>query len=113
MANGSQAINQEILRLKNIPFEVPEVTFEKTNNQVDCLGQLLNPSAAGHSIDNYWTRTLVFAKLFAQKIEESAAIYQSGKMLQNYLFFPYLIVHALQHYHQLKYFLIRQKPNCI
>lgn len=90
MANGSQAIYQEILRLKNIPLEVPEVTFEKTNNQVDCLGQLLNPSAAGHSIDNYWTRTLVFAKLFAQKIEESAACYTttSNATLPSIKIFP-------------------------
>ena len=65
---GSGGINNMIDTL-NIPANhKPEVKYEPTNNNADCIQQVLNPSVGGHQLDSYWNRTTSMANFFAESI---------------------------------------------
>ncbi len=49
----------------------PDYLFEQTNNNADCLIQLINPSLAGHALDNYWIRSGNMAAYFASYLDLS------------------------------------------
>ena len=65
---GSGGINNLVDTL-NIPnSNKPQILFQTTNNNSDCLGQVVNPSTGGHQLDSYWTRNLALATFFAPNI---------------------------------------------
>ncbi len=65
---GSGGINNMIDTL-NIPANhKPEVKYEPTTNNADCIQQVLNPSVGGHQLDSYWNRTTSMADFFAESI---------------------------------------------
>ncbi len=65
---GSAGISNMIDTL-NIPADFkPEVRYEPTTNNADCIQQALNPILGGHQLDNYWSRTSSMADFFAESI---------------------------------------------
>ena len=66
---GSGGIKQKIDARASMGLPVPDYWLDGTNNQTDCLGQILNPSLAGHAIDNYSLRALHMAQYFATFIQ--------------------------------------------
>lgn len=46
----------------------PTIIYETTNNTVDCITQVFDPSTGGHQLDSYWTRTSNMAAHFADNI---------------------------------------------
>jgi hypothetical protein len=65
---GSSAINNMVDNL-SIPLEnKPQILYQSTNNNSDCLGQIANPATGGHQLDSYWTRSSALAAFFAPNI---------------------------------------------
>jgi hypothetical protein len=65
---GSGAIHNLVDTL-NIPnSHKPQILFQTTNNNSDCLGQVVNPSTGGHQLDSYSARNLALATFFAPNI---------------------------------------------
>jgi hypothetical protein len=54
--------------LKTAGKPYPDVYFDSTTNNTDCLGQIADPSKGGHQLDN-WNRTWNMATFFASKID--------------------------------------------
>lgn len=79
---GSLGIKNMIDSL-NGKVEVPKYLYETTNNFADCLGQFLDPNTAGHSIDNYWLRTLNMAKFFAPEIDTTSNCIVKNNLLNH------------------------------
>ena len=46
----------------------PTILYETTNNTVDCIIQVFDPSSGGHQLDSYWVRTTNMATHFADNI---------------------------------------------
>jgi acetyl esterase/lipase len=66
---GSGGIKQKIDQYESLGFAMPDYWLDATNNQTDCLGQIVNPGLSGHSIDNYALRTLHMAQYFASFVQ--------------------------------------------
>ncbi|TVR83980.1 MAG: T9SS C-terminal target domain-containing protein [Chitinophagaceae bacterium] len=67
---GGNGVQNMINDLSIPTADKPEVLFENTNNNADCLMQVANPSTGGHQFDSYWNRTSNMAAFFAQSIGE-------------------------------------------
>lgn len=65
---GGQGIDNLINNLTLSPQYIPEVLFETTNNNADCLMQIANPATGGHQYDGFWIRSNNMAAFFAQDI---------------------------------------------
>jgi len=65
---GSAAINNMVDTLSIAAENKPQILYQTTNNNSDCLGQIANPSTGGHQLDNYWTRSTALATFFAPNI---------------------------------------------
>lgn len=63
---GSRGIKNMIDGLNGAIIPLPNILFDTTANNGDCLAQANNPA---HSIDNYWLRTTNMASFFANTID--------------------------------------------
>ncbi len=79
---GSKAIKRLIDEQATMGQAVPKYLFDATNNAADCLGQLADPSKAGHSIDNYGLRSKNMATFFANAIDKSNSCISSTLELE-------------------------------
>ena len=68
---GSKGIQNMIASLNAAQIPLPNVFFDSTLNNADCLAQIGDPNVVGHSISNYWLRTSNMAKFFAPTIDTS------------------------------------------
>ena len=74
MIYGSTGIS-DLIDTLTIPEEnKPQVLFQRTNNNTNCLQQILNPATGGHQLDNFNTRHTALATFFAQNIGEDDCI---------------------------------------
>jgi len=69
---GGQGIKEMIEAAADQGESVPEFLFESTNNNADCLAQIVDPAQQGHSLDSYWIRSSNMAAFFADYIEACA-----------------------------------------
>ncbi len=74
MVYGSAAINNMVDTLSIPMSHKPQILFQTTSNNSDCLGQVLNPSTGGHQLDSYWNRSNALATFFAQNIGENDCV---------------------------------------
>lgn len=63
--SGSGGIKTHIDALGSTGAAVPDYWYDVTNNNADCLAQVLNPAVSGHAIDNYWLRSTNMAQYFS------------------------------------------------
>ena len=71
MIYGSKGIKKMIDNMAGTGIPLPTYHFDTTTNFTDCVGQLANPSLAGHSVDNSNLRSKNMAILFATAIDTS------------------------------------------
>ncbi len=71
MIYGSKGIKKMIDNMAGSGIPLPTYHFDTTTNFTDCVGQLANPSLAGHSVDNSTLRSKNMAILFATAIDTS------------------------------------------
>jgi hypothetical protein len=62
---GSGGIKTRIDALGSTGAAVPDYWYDVTNNNADCLAQVLNPAVSGHAVDNYWLRSKNMAQYFS------------------------------------------------
>jgi alpha/beta superfamily hydrolase len=68
MSYGGYGV-QGMLDTLSVPAHfIPEMQLEVTNNNADCVVQVLNPAVGGHQLDGYWLRTTNMATFFASSI---------------------------------------------
>ena len=79
---GSKGIKRMIDEQVNLGQAAPKYLYDVTNNVADCLGQLADPSKAGHSIDNYGLRSKNMAAFFAKAIDKSNSCISSATALE-------------------------------
>jgi predicted esterase len=88
---GSSAINNMVDTL-SIPLEnKPQILYQSTNNNSDCLGQIANPATGGHQLDSYWTRSSALAAFFAPNIGTNDCLGLGTiehEFMQNMMIFP-------------------------
>jgi hypothetical protein len=77
---GGQGITDLVSSLSLSNQYIPEVLFENTNNNADCLTQIANPSTGGHQYDSYWNRTTSMAAFFASSINENDCLTLSSHL---------------------------------
>jgi hypothetical protein len=80
---GSSAIRNEIESLKKQGKKAPAYWLDSTTNTADCVAQGLNPSAVGHALDSYKTRTGNMANLFAALIDTAGACFSNVNSIRN------------------------------
>lgn len=68
---GSKGIQNMISTLNGAQIPLPNVFFDSTLNNADCVAQIGDPNVVGHSISNYWLRSTNMAKFFAPTIDTS------------------------------------------
>lgn len=69
---GSKGIKKMLDNLSSTSLPIPSYYFDSTTNNADCLTQIGDPNTVGHSIDNYWMRTLHMAQFFAPTIDTTS-----------------------------------------
>lgn len=86
---GGQGVDNLIDDLTFSNPLIPEVLYESTNNNSDCLGQVANPSTGGHQYDSYWNRTTNMAAFFAAGIDENDCSTLSTSLNSNLKMYVY------------------------
>jgi acetyl esterase/lipase len=66
---SSSSIHQWTYDLKSKGKTGPVMLFDSTKNNVNCAGQIADPSKGGHQLDNYWLRTNRMAAFFAEQYD--------------------------------------------
>jgi len=76
---GSKGIKDLIDELDQQGVPVPEYYADFSDNNADCLTQILFPATTGHAIDNYGLRTNNLAVFFSQYVESGTGCLVSAE----------------------------------
>jgi alpha/beta superfamily hydrolase len=72
---SSTSIRDWSVSLKTAGKPYPDIYFDSTKNNTDCLGQIADPNKGGHQFDNFAQRTLNVAKYFASLIDTGTCVH--------------------------------------